>query len=73
MSIKFLTARIVEVDGTKQVEIYNIEDFTPAIYVSTPSSSTSEGAHGQWSYDDDFLYIHNGIKWKRIPMSNWGT
>jgi hypothetical protein len=36
-----------------------------------PSSSTSFGVSGQIATDSNYIYSHNGIKWRRTALSEW--
>jgi hypothetical protein len=37
----------------------------------TPSSSTSFGVSGQIATDSNYIYSHNGIKWRRTALAEW--
>lgn len=36
-----------------------------------PSSSTSPGISGQIATDSNYIYSHNGIKWRRTALAEW--
>ena len=41
-----------------------------ATYVTTPPTSpVSQGMIGQWSVDDSYLYVFNGVYWGRSPLN----
>jgi hypothetical protein len=40
-------------------------------WVATPSSEYATGSLGQRAYDDDYYYIHNGVKWLRFDIAPW--
>jgi len=36
-----------------------------------PTNSNSIGESGQIAFDSNYLYYHNGIKWRRTALSEW--
>ena len=39
--------------------------------LNAPSSSYTPGQSGQFSFDSNYFYSHNGIKWRRTALSEW--
>lgn len=39
--------------------------------LNAPSSSNDIGESGQFSFDSNYFYSHNGIKWRRTALSEW--
>jgi len=56
-------------------------DFASGVYIKDriifltnsyiPSSSSSFGVSGQIATDSNYIYSHNGIKWRRTALSEW--
>jgi hypothetical protein len=59
--INIVTGKLI----LKEKEIYANQ------VLNAPSSSDEIGESGQFSFDSNYFYSHNGIKWRRTALAEW--
>lgn len=59
--VKIVTGKLI----LKEKEVYANQ------VLNAPSSCDEIGESGQFSFDSNYFYSHNGIKWRRTALSEW--
>jgi hypothetical protein len=38
---------------------------------TSPVNATDGGAAGQFMWDGEYFYVHNGTSWRRVQLNTW--
>lgn len=57
--------------ASKSLHVGNEEKSIQLLGAKVPKKSSSPGKTGDLTWDEHYIYLHVGTRWKRVPLEDW--